>query len=72
MTNRLHTVTEKIEREATGLNGALFVHVLFDNHGTESVRFSAKGKDNSTLDRILISLGDAVTSIIQTQRGEGI
>jgi hypothetical protein len=66
-TNRLHTITEKIDRETTTLNGSLFVHVDFDGAGTiKAVRFSFKGKDDSTLDRILITLGDAVTGILKS------
>ena len=67
--NRLHTITEKIDRETTELNGSLFVHVDFDSAGTtKAVRFSFKGKDNSTLDRILMALGDAITGILRSIR----
>lgn len=63
---RLYTTTEKIPKSITGLNGALFVHV---NHTKKaqirSVRFSFKGKDDSTLDKVLVALGDSVTSILR-------
>jgi hypothetical protein len=59
-------ITEKIPREVTGLNGSLFVHVEFDDDGRiEEIRFSEKGKDDSTLDRILHALGDSVTAIVR-------
>ena len=60
---RTDTVTQKIDREATGLNGSLFAHIEHDHGRIVAVRFSEKGKDNSTLDRILTALGDAVTAI---------
>lgn len=70
--NRLHTVTEKIEREDTGLAGGLFVHVNFGPlGGVDSVRFSHKQKDDSTLDKILVALGDAITRIIHNDSAGG-
>jgi len=64
--SRLQTITKKINREITGLAGSLFVHVAFTDAGViESVRFSEKGKDDSTLDNILVALGDATTDIIE-------
>ena len=65
--SRLQTITEKIDRETTGLAGALFVHVDFTAAGAvDAVRFSEKGKDDSTLDNILSALGDATTDIIRS------
>ena len=66
--NRLRAVVQKIPREVTGLNGSLFVHVDFDLCGANAVSFSCKGKDNSTLDKILVALGRAVTEIIRAER----
>lgn len=63
--NRFPAITEKIGREVTGLNGSLFVHVDFRGMMPHSVSFSAKGKDQSTLDKILTALGDTVTDIIR-------
>lgn len=65
-TTRFITVTQKINREVTGLTGALYIHMDFTGAGAlNSVRFSHKGKDESTLDNILTALGDAVTEIIE-------
>jgi hypothetical protein len=67
-TNRLHTVTQKIPKSATGLSGSLFVHVDFtDIWQFDAVRFSEKGKDGSTLDNILTALGDAATDVIKSR-----
>lgn len=63
--NRHRAITEKIDRETTGLNGAIYVHADLDDAGQPvSFRFSHKGKDDSTLDRILTALGDSVTGIL--------
>lgn len=65
MTNRVRTITEKIGRDITGLNGSVFVHVDFDRQNQiDSVSFSEKSKDGSTLDKVLHALGESVTSII--------
>lgn len=61
--NRTNTITQKIGREATGLNGSLFVHIEYDGPRIVAVRFSEKSKDGNTLDQILTALGDAVTEI---------
>lgn len=66
MNERLRTVTEKIPREVTGLAGALYVHVNYTRDDKlRSIRFSFKGKDNSTLDNILVALSDKVSQIIK-------
>jgi len=71
--SRLQTITQKIDREITGLAGSLFAHVDFDDTGAvDAVRFSEKGKDDSTLDNldnILAALGDATTDIIRSLPG---
>lgn len=65
--NRLAGMTQKVGREVTGLNGALFVHVAFDPKTLQpcAVTFSHKWRDDSTLDKILVALGDTVTAILQ-------
>ena len=63
---RFVTVTEKIDKARTGLRASLFVHVDFRDDGrVHAVRFSEKGKEDRTLDRILHALGDTVTDIIE-------
>jgi hypothetical protein len=69
--SRFQTITQKIDREITSLAGSLFVHVDFDDTGAvDAVRFSEKGKDDSTLDNILAALGDATTDIIRSLPGD--
>lgn len=66
MTNRVHTITEKIDREVTGMNGAIYVHVDYDHAGQiNGVYFSERGKDFSTLDKVFIALGRVVTAIVR-------
>jgi hypothetical protein len=68
--SRLQTITKKIERNITGLAGSLFVHVDFNAAGAvDAIRFSEKGKDDSTLDNVLVALGDATTDIIRSLPG---
>lgn len=66
--SRTATITQKIGRKATGLNGSLFVHVEHEDGRIVAVRFSEKGKDDNTLDRILTAMGDAVTEIAEELR----
>ncbi len=62
---KTRTITEKIPRSTTGLNGSLFVHVSFDATGQVcEIEFSEKGKDGSNMDHILAALGSVTTSII--------
>ena len=69
--SRWPTTTEKIERDATGLNGALYVHVEHDLKGKiHSVRFSYKWKDDIGLDRILGALGEATTAVVRDIQAE--
>ena len=67
--SRTQTITQKIPRAQTGLNGSLFVHIGFvDRSGVReitSVRVSEKSKDGCTLDNILTAIGDTITSVIQ-------
>jgi len=69
MINRLHTITQKIPREASGLKGALFCHIDFDQYARAvGVRVSFKQKDASSLDNILSVIGDAFTEILEGQK----
>lgn len=63
---RFPSITEKISRERTSLNGSLFVHVSINpaNGAIHEITFSEKAKDGSTLDNLLGALGDAVTGIM--------
>ncbi len=64
--NRHPAINEKIGREQTGLNGSLFVHVEWNEHGDlDEIRFSEKSKDGSSLERVLTALGDTVTGILR-------
>ena len=63
---RLHTLTQKIDRDKTGMRGAFFVHVSFDNYRRIiDVRISEKSKDGLPLDKITNAIGDAITSLIE-------
>lgn len=68
---RLFNVTQEIGRDITGLKGKIFVHVDYDRLGKiHGIRFSEKGKDKSTLDRVFAALGDVVTDIISSLQKE--
>ena len=63
-------ITERIEKKRTGLNGNLFIHVDHDSSGKFlQFRVSHKGKDDSTLDKILHAIGDVATDIIKNLPG---
>lgn len=63
--SRLRHRLQKIPRDETGLNGAIFVHVdLDDNYHCVGIRISHKQKDDSTLDKICSAIGDAVQEIL--------
>lgn len=63
------TITQKIDRNRTGLNGSLFVHVSFTPGGKiDEITFSEKSKEQSTLDKILDALGESVTEIVREIR----
>ena len=65
-TARANCITHRIPKELTGLRGNLFVHVDRDDDGRFiQLRVSHKGKDDSTLDRILHAIGDVATDIIR-------
>ena len=64
--NRYRAVSEKIDREITSLNSALFVHVDFDARMRPTeISFSTKWKDDRVIDKVLEALGDAVTGILK-------
>lgn len=68
---RLHHRIQKIPREVTGLNGAVFVHLDIDDAGRcVGVRISHKQKDDSTLDKICTAIGDAVTEMMALAASE--
>jgi len=61
---------QKIPSSRTGLKADLYIHVDHTPNGTiESVRFSEKGRDGFTLDRILHACGDATTDILKEIQG---
>jgi len=63
--NRIRTTSQKIGREKSGLNGAMFCHVDFDSTGKPiGVRVSHKQKDGGSLDTVLSAIGDAITEIL--------
>lgn len=65
--NRFNAVTQKVSREATGMNGSMFVHLEFDSLGRPwRIWFSEKKKDDNQLDRILRALGDAATEALRS------
>lgn len=62
---RTHTITEKIDRETTGLAGAIFVHVDHDGAGhVYGVRISTKWRDGEAFDLLANALGDAITGLL--------
>lgn len=65
MSNRLQTITEKIERSTTGLAGAIFVHVDHLNGKVEGVRISSKWKDGASFDKLANALGDSITRMVR-------
>ncbi len=76
---RLHSITEKIAKEQTGLNGSLYVHVEHDLTGNiKEIRFSHKWKGESTptwdkenvMDRTLRALSKAANACIRKVRDE--
>lgn len=62
--SRTQTVTQKIDGRRTGFKGSIFVHVDHLDGRVVAVRLSEKGKDDSTLDRLLHAIGDDVTDIL--------
>jgi hypothetical protein len=67
---RLLTVTEKLPPEKTGFKASVFLHVDHTREGEIiGLRCSEKGKDGSTLDKLLTAIGDSATAILkQAQR----
>lgn len=68
---RTVTITEKIPTHKTGFKSSIFVHVDCRPTSTGNrilgVRLNEKGKDGSTLDRLLTAIGDSVTDIIRKE-----
>jgi hypothetical protein len=67
---RTETLTQKIEKSATGLDGAIFVHVDHDGAGKVlGVRFATKWRGGEALDKILHGIGDAASALIDVATG---
>ena len=68
---RRHHIAEKIPTSATGLRGAIFVHIDYiEQLGTKQVvdvRVSEKRKDGSTMDLVLDAVSDVITRIIREE-----
>lgn len=64
--SRYPTVTHKVEKSDTGLNGALFVHVEREPDGKiHAIRISHKWKDEHALEKVFHALGDATTAAVR-------
>ena len=61
---RYETITEKIDRDTTGLAGAIFVHVDHVDGKVFGVRISTKWKDGHSFDKIATAIGDTVTDML--------
>lgn len=61
---RLETITQELPLELTGLKARIFVHVDHRDGRVEGVRFSEKRHD-TTLDRLLTALGNALSGIVK-------
>ena len=71
--NRLATITEKIDRERTGLAAAIYVHVDYDpvTLAAHAVRVSTRRKENdNTLDQVVTAMSDVVTDVLTTLRAK--
>jgi hypothetical protein len=69
---RREAITRRVPREATGLNGALFVHVTRDDDfRVTGIRFSYKWKDDSALDQVLSELGEAASEVVRDLAAAG-
>ena len=66
---RRPTITQRIEKSETGLNGALYVHVELEQGRVHEVRFSYKWKDDSGLDQVFRALSDATTEAVREAQG---
>lgn len=68
---RLENVTETIDREESGFNGSIFIHVDYmpseSGRKIYAIRLSEKGKDGSTLDNLLTAIGDKLTDIVRRE-----
>ena len=65
------SITEKVSRKSTGLKSNLYIHVRFDDFGRiAEIQITEQGKDGSTLDRILIAIGEALSNICDDVNAE--
>lgn len=65
---RLATITHKIDGKTTGFKGSVFLHVDYDpkaKNAIAGIRLSEKGKDGSTLDKLLHAISDRVTQAVR-------
>lgn len=66
--SRSNTLTTKIDRLTTGLNGAVFVHCDHTGGRITAVRISSKYKDES-LGQVFRAVGDTITDIAELLQG---
>lgn len=63
---RLLTRTHKLTGDRTGFKASIFLHLDYTPRGEiVGLRLAEKGKDGSTLDRLLHAIGDEATAAIK-------
>ena len=67
---RSNTLTQKVSRDTTGLNGSIFIHIDHLDGVIDAVRYSAKWKDNKTMDTLLLALSDATTDMVRSLKDD--
>lgn len=67
--SRSEMITHKISRERSGFRSSVFLHVDHIGSRVLAVRLSEKGKDDSTLDKLLHAIGDEATDILNEITG---
>lgn len=70
--DRCETVTQKIGPAQTGFKASVFLHIDHLDGKVLGVRLSEKGKDGSTLDRLLHAIGDAATELVKEIQGQAV
>ncbi len=68
--SRTETVTHKLSRERTGFRSSVFLHVDHIGGRVLALRLSEKGKDDSTLDKLLHAIGDEATDMLNQITGQ--
>lgn len=66
---RTETVTHKLSRERTGFRSSIFLHIDHADGIPLAIRLSEKGKDDSTLDKLLHAVGDEATAMLNEITG---